>query len=115
MSCAPYTLPSEERLRASIIPSRERPKRKEGAPATVGLLIDRLEDDYQSAVLGGILDAAREKGASLICFTGGIVQVARRPGAVRNAVYDLVSPESIDGLLIMAGALGNTIGMSELS
>jgi len=102
-------------LRAPIAVSNEKRRRKEGSPATLGLLIDFLEDDYQNAVLNGIIDAARERGASLICFTGGVIRANKRAGGERNAVYDLVGPESVDGLLVMAGTLSNTIGMIELS
>jgi DNA-binding LacI/PurR family transcriptional regulator/signal transduction histidine kinase len=108
-------LSHEAFLRPADTLSRNKPRRREGTSCTVGLLVDELEDDYQNAILQGVTDAAREKGANLLCFTGGVLKRSRRAFTERNAVYDLVSPESVDGLLIMAGALGNTIGMVELS
>jgi DNA-binding LacI/PurR family transcriptional regulator/signal transduction histidine kinase len=105
----------EASLRPADTLNRNKPRRREGAPFTVGLLVDWLEDDYQNAILQGVTDAAREKGVSLLCFTGGVLKRTKRAFTERNAVYDLVSPESVDGLLLMAGALGNSIGMMELS
>ncbi len=86
-----------------------------GARATLGLLVDWLEDGYQSGVLSGVTDAARRAGANLICFAGGVLSSPHRFGVQRNAVYDLAGPESVDGLMIMAGALGNHIGKDELA
>lgn len=81
---------------------------------TIGVLIDWIDDAYHSAVLAGIGDAARAADASLICFAGGVLRSPLRSSLMRNAVYELAGPETLDGLIVM-GALGNTIGAEELS
>jgi len=86
-----------------------------GPRATLGFLVDWLEDGYQSGVLSGVADAARRAGVNLICFAGGVLSSPHRSGVQRNAVYDLAGPESVDGLMIMSGALGNHIGKDELA
>src|SRR6476661_1390122 len=82
---------------------------------TLALLVDWLEDDYQNTVVSGVADAARELGENLICFAGGVLRSPHRFAAQRNAAYDLAGAESVDGLTIMSGTLGNHIGPEELS
>jgi len=88
--------------------------RPSGRPV-IGLLVDWLEDNYQNTVVSGVADAARELGVDLICFTGGVLRSPYRFAAQRNAIYDLAGPENVDGLLIMAGTLGNAVGPEELA
>ena len=86
-----------------------------GARATLGLLVDWLEDGYQNSVLTGVADAARRADVNLICFAGGVLGSPHRHGVQRNAVHDLAGPENVDGLMIMSGALGNHIGAEALA
>jgi diguanylate cyclase (GGDEF)-like protein len=96
---------------------------------TLGFLVDWLEDDYQNVVLGGALEAARERGVRLTCFAGGALgregassltgspwhEGLGRAAAQRNAIYDLAGPENVDGIMILSGTLGNRVGGSELA
>ncbi len=82
---------------------------------TLGLLVDWLEDEYQNKVLSGVDDAARQRGAQLLCFTGGILASPYRFGERRNFIYDLAGPESLDGVIVMSGTLGNYIGPKKLA
>jgi diguanylate cyclase (GGDEF)-like protein len=114
-------------------------------PITLGFLVDWLEDDYQNVVLGGALEAARERNVKLTCFAGGALGAraahsaatsgaARGYGphefrggiaprherlgglaAQRNAIYDLAGPENVDGMMILSGTLGNRVGQNELA
>src|SRR5258708_17978826 len=93
---------------------RESGGRHEG-PRTLALLVDWLEDDYQNTVVSGVADAARELGVNLICVAGGVLRSPHRFAAQRNAVYDLAGAESVDGLMLMSGTLGNHIGPEELA
>jgi phosphoserine phosphatase RsbU/P len=86
-----------------------------GARATLGLLVDWLEDGYQNSVLTGVADAARRSDVNLICFAGGVLSSPHRSGVQRNAVYELAGPENVDGLILMSGALGNHIGEDALA
>lgn len=85
----------------------------ETTPWTIGLLVDALESGYHSQVLSGAVVAARERGARLICFAGGQLQ---SPSEVsrHNALYDLVGSEKINGLVLMSGALGGSIGLKDI-
>jgi DNA-binding LacI/PurR family transcriptional regulator/signal transduction histidine kinase len=82
---------------------------------TIGLLVDYLENDYETAVLCGAGDAAREQDTNLVCFTGGVLDSPFRFGMQRNVIYELAGPDNVDGLLIMSGTLGNIIGPERLA
>jgi len=87
--------------------SRRRPR--------IGLLVDWLEDEYQNKVFAGVDAEAQANGVSLYCLTGGILRSPFRFGARRNFIYDLISPECVDALVIMSGTLGNYVGPSRLA
>jgi DNA-binding LacI/PurR family transcriptional regulator len=89
----------------------ERPSAAGPSPI-VGLLIDSLEDSYQWSVLRGAMDAARDLGAHLLCFAGGVLD---GQGGARNGVFDLAGPQSVDALVVMSGAIGNRIGPERLA
>ena len=81
-----------------------------GRGPTVGFLVDWLQTSYQWSILGGALDAARDRGASLLCFSGGVIGTAGQ----RDRVFDLVSPENVDALVILSGTVGSHIGPERL-
>jgi sigma-B regulation protein RsbU (phosphoserine phosphatase) len=80
-----------------------------------GLLVDWLKDEYQNEVLAGVEDAAQKLSVNLRVFVGGVLRSPERSGAHRNFVYDLVSPDDVRGLVVMAGAIGNYVGPEELA
>jgi len=77
--------------------------------------VDWLEDAYQNAVLCGVLDAAREQDANVVCIAGGVLDSPMRFGRQRNAIYELVGPSNVDGLVVMAGTIGNHVGPEALA
>jgi PAS domain S-box-containing protein len=82
---------------------------------TIGYLVAGTTNAYQAAVLAGLIEGAQERGANLISFAGG--QLHRTPNDpfahLRNAVYDLVTANSVDGLVINS-TLGNYATVEEL-
>lgn len=80
---------------------------------TIGLLLDWLEDQYQIAILSGVADAARDSDTNLVCFVGGRLRSPYKFDAQRNVVYELVSQENVDGLLILSGAISCDVGLEE--
>ena len=80
-----------------------------------GVLVDWLEDQYHSTVLGGVIEAARESGVNLVCFVGAEQREPFRFAKQAEAVYDLVRSEGIDALVILGGRLGNNLRLSELA
>jgi len=81
---------------------------------TIGFLVDWLDGAYQSQILAGARDAARDRRVHLLCFAGGMLGSDQRGGARRNATFDLVGPENVDGIILMSGSIGNQIGAERL-
>jgi len=81
----------------------------------LGLLVDRLEDYYQNTILWAVAGAAAERGADVVCFAGGVLGSPDRFALQRNGLFELPGPDNVDGLLILAGTIGNTLGAEELA
>jgi DNA-binding LacI/PurR family transcriptional regulator/GAF domain-containing protein len=82
---------------------------------TIGFLVDTLALGYQSAVWQGMISSAQEQDVNLLCFVGGVLRSSFEFVAQRNVLYDLVSAENVDGLVILSGALGTVITGEELA
>ncbi len=75
---------------------------------TIGLLIETTAgvEDYRSVIWNGVMDAAQERNANLICFSGGwlgyspVNEFAHQP----NVIYALAAKSPIDGV-IFSGTL----------
>ncbi|MEE8392532.1 MAG: hypothetical protein V3S14_17260, partial [Anaerolineae bacterium] len=84
---------------------------------TVGLLIQNIagEGGYESTLWTGIVDACEQRDVNLVCFVGGSLRFspANEFESQRNAVYDLVTADTVDGLIIIA-SLGSFIPPDEL-
>jgi PAS domain S-box-containing protein len=82
---------------------------------TIGLLseVGASGSSYYTNLWRGFVSAALELDVNLICYVGGTINVSQYGfDAQRNILYDLVSGERVDGLLI-CGALGNFIAAEE--
>ena len=82
---------------------------------TLGVLADWLEGEYQSPVVGGIVEAARESGANLVFFNSCMLRAPFRLGERHNVVYDLAQYEGVDGIVLLAGTLANHHGVDDLA
>jgi DNA-binding LacI/PurR family transcriptional regulator/anti-anti-sigma regulatory factor len=90
----------------------------QNARPTIGFLagnVSSVEIAYPNIVWNGVADAARERGANLICFAGGMLNFTPlgefEVGS--NMLYDLALAD-VDGLVISSGALGFFVPMEEL-
>jgi DNA-binding LacI/PurR family transcriptional regulator/putative methionine-R-sulfoxide reductase with GAF domain len=77
-------------------------EQRSGAPArrlTIGYLASGVSDGVGQDRWRGVLDVAQERGVNLICFPGSYW---RDPGPSRqaNVLYDLLSTETLDGLVL---------------
>jgi DNA-binding LacI/PurR family transcriptional regulator/anti-anti-sigma regulatory factor len=89
---------------------------RQHARPTIGLLIEGFFNWHPINLWGGIVDAARERDANLICFAGGWPGVSplNVAGVERNVLYDLVTSENVDGLIISGNTLGLFVSAEEL-
>ncbi|QFU92154.1 substrate-binding domain-containing protein [Amycolatopsis sp. YIM 10] len=74
-----------------------------GYRRAIGLVTANIDLGVAPAVFSGVLAAARRHDVDLICFPGGEIGTADQPA---NAVYHLVTPGLVDGLICWASALG---------
>jgi DNA-binding LacI/PurR family transcriptional regulator len=77
----------------------------------VALLMDAIEDDYQAGIVRGVARAIAHSNVGLVCVAGGVLgdpKVDHR--AHRNFLFDLLDPREYDGLIVLSGSLGNTMG-----
>jgi DNA-binding LacI/PurR family transcriptional regulator len=81
---------------------------------SIALLCDRLDDEYQVAVIRGALSAARDLGVSLLCVAGGRVRDLAPERAARNVAFELVNAETVSGVAAVTSVIGSAIGRAEL-
>jgi len=79
----------------------------------IGFLTHGMGDAFGSALWNGVMDAAQMEGASLLCFPGQPLDSPRGFEAQANALYDLVSGENVDGLVV-SSTLSEFIGAEEM-
>ena len=65
---------------------------------TLGYTAPQL-DRFHATMWAGALDVARERDANLICFACGILRDTVDFKYQANVLFDLVSPENVDGLI----------------
>ncbi len=80
-----------------------------GSDLTIGYLTPRIGDNVSQALWSGVVDAARERGAKLICFAGDILRDDAGFPSPANVVYDLVNLDMVDGLVSWASSLGGSL------
>src|SRR5438270_12521588 len=79
------------------------------ARPTIGILMQGLLDYSHEEWLGSV-DAARANNCDVVCFTGRRLEDPEGFTAHANAIYDLVSPERLDGLIVWTTALWVFVG-----
>ncbi len=86
------------------------PERSPNARPTIGFLTYGAGDPINHIVWSRVTDAARECNVNLICFPGNPLHSTRGFEAQANVLYDLVSRESVDGLILWGGAVAHFVG-----
>ena len=82
--------------------------------ATIGFLFASLHTGASLVILPSLLDAAKKHDVNLICFPGGRLQAADSFESQRNAIFDLASHKSLDGLITWSSSLGGVLGPAEI-
>lgn len=77
-------------------------------------MCDAANDWYQNTVFLGANEALRELGATVVMYNGGILGASEPADRDRNALFGLIDPERIDGLLVLA-PVGDALGSDALS
>ncbi len=78
-------------------------------PLTIGMLTARLNGPTEINLWHGVADRAAERNVNLICFAGGIPRLPQQYEAQKNILFNFISQQSVDGLLIWANILSHTL------
>ncbi|HEY1406912.1 MAG TPA: substrate-binding domain-containing protein, partial [Spirochaetota bacterium] len=81
---------------------------------TIGLMMDDVDGEYQRTIWVGVEEAAREADVDVVCFLGGDINPAIEANRYKNAVFNLISPDHLDGLIIVSTVLATYIGNENL-
>ena len=85
---------------------------------TIGIIVDRIDEvgGYQSTLWNGIAKAAEEKDINTICFAGGQLKLSFIEGKkiASNPIYELISNQNVDGLVVCSVTIGLTVGLQDL-
>lgn len=76
----------------------------------IALLVDRLDDEYQVAVVRGALSAARDLGVSVVCVAGGRLGDPVPARAARNLAFEVVNAETVSGVVAVTSVIGSAVG-----
>jgi len=92
-------------MRRSRPSSGQKPKR-------IALLVDAFEDEFQSRLLRAAEREARDNGLDFLAVGGGVL--GREESNPKTFIYDLISPRSVDALLIATHVLGHLSSLTEV-
>jgi len=81
----------------------------------IGFLVNDLVGSYQVACWTGIEEEAKARGWDLVCFAGGELGSSDQTKHMRNRAFDMARSGGLDGLIILAPALGNRLSPAEVS
>ena len=88
--------------------------RSPNARRTIGYLATFSYGDASQPQWTGVVDAARKHDVNLICFLGRNLRSPTGLEAQGNILYDLVSPENVDGVVSWASSIGNYVTADEI-
>ncbi|MBN1888116.1 MAG: substrate-binding domain-containing protein, partial [Thermoflexales bacterium] len=95
---------------------QQRPGKPNTRP-TIGLLCIMLNSEYSIGMWSGVRDAAREQGVNLVYFAGGQQGLPRDPYIdllQACAIYELATPQTLDGLLVWGSQLSHYVGLENV-
>ena len=81
---------------------------------TIGLLIGNTWHSVSWDMWAGVDAVTREQDVNLLCFAGDDLHTPVEFSAQANVLYDLVSVENVDGLVIWGGGLGQYVDPEEV-
>jgi DNA-binding LacI/PurR family transcriptional regulator/signal transduction histidine kinase len=90
------------------------PIRDETAALTLGFFMAQL-GKYEEAVWKGVVQVAREYNANVLSFVGSALNWQLSYRKYWNVLYDLASPVSLDGLIVLSASLMNFLTAEEIA
>ncbi|HVJ21370.1 MAG TPA: substrate-binding domain-containing protein [Polyangiaceae bacterium] len=81
----------------------------------VALLLDRIDEPYQSELFEALRSSAGERGLSLICFLGGPPRSSDESGDPRSRIFELARRADLAGAVIAAKNLSSRAARTALA
>src|SRR5258708_11224987 len=72
---------------------------------SIGIVCAELDENYHQEILRGSIDAAQEQDANLIVFTGGQLFSTTADQSTTNVIFSLITPSSVDALVLYFGTM----------
>lgn len=79
---------------------------EKGRRHTIGVVMDQLVLGYQNTLFESIARTARERGANVVAFVGGLLP---------SDHYDLINQRNVDALIVSSATLAHRVGMGGLA
>ncbi|GAK54017.1 multi-sensor signal transduction histidine kinase [Candidatus Moduliflexus flocculans] len=86
-----------------------------GKRSTIAFLTAQMTDSNGMELWRGVTQAARDNEANLICFVGDELQIPIGFRAQANVLYEFISPEQVDGLVIWGSTFSNYMDMAAVA
>lgn len=83
-------------------------------PNTIVLITELLADEYEVALLQGVLAVARRENVQVLCAAVGVVGDPDPERSAANFVLDLLGKHNASGILAVSSVLGGSVGAGGL-
>ncbi|MBC8061694.1 MAG: diguanylate cyclase [Clostridiaceae bacterium] len=80
---------------------------------TIGFVVDWLNTGYQTALFSGVIEIANENSINVIGFPAGSYKTNYVWEKGKNLLFDFITPENIDGLILVPSTLQRLSGKAE--
>lgn len=77
---------------------------------TIGVMIDDVDSEYQLTIWASIEEVAKVYDVNVICFIGGEIEPPYKFRSNHSTIFQLISPQSVDGLIVVSSVLSTHIG-----
>ena len=82
---------------------------------TIAIMVDYLVSSYQVGLIRAVERAAKGRGASLLTLAGRALHAPSAGDATQNRIYELLSQENVDGIILVAGCMSYASGAVALA
>jgi len=89
--------------------------KKDNKRYTIALILASLVDNYEQDLCKGVLKKAEENDINLLVFVGGGLKSKTYTDVQRNAIYNHINRNIVDGFIVVSTCIGNDITHSELT
>src|SRR6185295_19327034 len=80
-----------------------------GPRARIALLLDSFDAAYQAALVHFARRACERRGLGLVVFPGGVIGGTSFAAAQRNHIYELISADRFEGVIILSGTMSREV------